>query len=45
MGRTHPQFVPLDIEPSALGIGWPVTETDLQFRGSGDIVVRCGVNE
>jgi hypothetical protein len=43
--RIHPGFAPLDIEPSALGIGEPIAETDLQFRGSDDIVVRCGVNE
>jgi hypothetical protein len=45
MERIHPQFAPLDIEPSALGIGEPIAETDLQFRGSDDVVVRRFVDE
>ena len=43
--RIHPKVTPLNIEPSALGVAQPIAETDLQFRGSADIVVRCGVNE
>ncbi|ERG97753.1 MAG: hypothetical protein J07HQX50_01781, partial [Haloquadratum sp. J07HQX50] len=43
--RIHPQFAPLDIEPSALCVAKPIAETDLQFRGGDDIVVRCFVDE
>ncbi len=43
--RIHPQFALLDIDPSALSVAQPIVETDLQFRGGDDIVVRCGVNE
>src|SRR6056297_2929715 len=40
MKRIHPQFAPLDIEPSALGISKSVAETELQFRRRDDIIVR-----
>ena len=40
MERIHPQFAPLDIESRALGIDEPIAETELQFRGSDDVVVR-----
>jgi hypothetical protein len=45
MERIHPQFAPLDVEPSALGIGEPIAETDLQFRRGDDALIRCFVNE
>ena len=44
MERIHPEFAPLDLEPSALGIGEPIAETDPQFRGSDGVVVRCFVD-
>jgi hypothetical protein len=34
--RIHPQFAPLDIEPSALGVAEPVSEADPQFRWGDD---------
>jgi hypothetical protein len=43
--RIHPQFTPLDIEPSAVGVAEPIAETDLQFRGSDDVIVPRGVDE
>jgi len=44
MERIHPEFAPLDLEPSALGIGEPIAETDPQFRGGDGVVVRCFVD-
>ena len=43
--RIHPEFAPLDIEPSALGVAQPIAETELQFRGGDDVVVRRFVDE
>ena len=43
--RIHPEFAPLDIEPSALGVAQPIAEADLQFRGRDDVVVRRVVDE
>jgi hypothetical protein len=45
MERIHPQFTPLDIEPSALGVTDSVIETDLEFCGGDNVVVRRGVDE
>jgi hypothetical protein len=40
MKRIQPQFAPLDIKPSAVGVAVPIAETDLQFRGCDDVVIR-----
>ena len=43
--RIHPQFAPLDIEPSAVGVAEAVAERDLQFRRRNDVIVRRGVDQ
>ena len=40
MKRIHPQFAPLDIESRSVGVSKAVAETDLQFRGCDDVIVR-----
>ena len=42
--RIHPQFTPLDIESSAVGVTKAVTEPDPEFCRRDDVIVRRGLN-
>jgi hypothetical protein len=43
--RIHSPFAPLDIESRGVSVSEAVGETDLQFRGCDDVIVRYCIGQ